>query len=103
MNASEFRTLSYDEKIELMIDQPEEIGLPEEASFVAQYLAQYRPILPPARHLDNESSMDIADTLESVGLIGPKLISHIMKMLGYKLYFQGVSMPVWSMKHIESE
>lgn len=102
MTREEFMDLSYEEKIALMIENPEELNLPDEASFVAQYLAQYRPINPPVRHLDNESSVDISDTLQSVGLIDPKLVSRVMNLIGYKLYFQGVSMPVWSMKHIES-
>lgn len=102
MNTSEFIALSYEEKIAILTENPEEINLPDEASFVAQYLAQYRPNNPPVRHLDNESSIDISDTLQSVGLIDPKVVSRIMKMLGYKLFFQGVSQPVWSMKHIES-
>lgn len=103
ISTHDFLALSYEEIIGLMINEPERIDLPEEAAYVAQYLQQYRPVVPPVAHLDNETSVDIQETMQSICIIDTKIVSRIMKMLGYKLHIQGISQPEWSMRHIESK
>ncbi len=96
-----FSELPYEKKAGILSDSPKEFGLKEETGYVAEFLKDYRPLLPADHHVDNLSSYDIQEVLQNVCMIDMKDISKVMKMLGYRLYFNGINSPEWSMKHVE--
>ncbi len=81
---------------------PQSMGLPQEAAYLAQMLLDYRPIIPPRRACDNMTSIDIQEMMGAVCQLEVNAIARAMSLLGYQLYFQGISQPEWAMGHIDN-
>ena len=101
METKDYISLSYEQKIDIMVNSPKELNLPDEASVLAEYLAQYRPILPPQDNEFNETSVELQDVVNTIADLELNVVTRMMKMLGYRLYFRGYNVPAWSMRQIE--
>ncbi len=98
MEIQEIKKLSYPEKIEAIINNYAELGLNDNAAYIAQYVADYRPVNPPVYCRENITSDDIAERLLNTCNVTIDEVSQVMTILGYRLFISCDS-PMWSLKH----
>lgn len=97
MDKEEYQKLNYTEKVEAIINDPKAFRLPQEAVYVAQYVANLRPCVPPVNTPDNLTSMDIFNALIGVCDTDINTISAVMHLLGFRLIVGGSA---WSAKRL---
>ncbi|MCM1356518.1 MAG: hypothetical protein NC212_08960 [Staphylococcus sp.] len=77
--------MTYEEKIEAVINDPATHGLSPMAPVLAMYLKNFRPLDPPVHNEENRTSEDIMTSLESIGTFTINEIAATMAWLGYRL------------------
>ena len=98
--ADENKAMTYEEKIQAVINDPVNCGLSPMAPVLAMFLMDYRPIVPPVDVDTNMTSQEIAMELEANVILERNEITKVMLFLGYKLHFSTVQVNDWSMRRI---
>lgn len=92
---------SYQDKINGIINGTIEVeGVsPEKAAIIAQALAKYEPIVPPAACGDNATSYEIAELLSDITTLQTTEVGSVMIRLGYHLHLNAYKGYEWSMRN----
>lgn len=92
---------SYQDKINGIINGKIEVeGVsPEKAAIIAQALAKYEPIVPPAACGDNATSYEIAELLSDITTLQTTEVGSVMIRLGYHLHLNIYKGYEWSMRN----
>ena len=91
---------SYQDKINGIINGKIEVeGVsPDKAAIIAQALAKYEPIVPPAACGDNATSYEIAELLSDITTLQTTEVGSVMIRLGYHLHLNIYKGYEWSMR-----
>lgn len=92
---------SYQDKINGIINGKIEVeGVsPDKAAIIAQALAKYEPIVPPAACGDNATSYEIAELLSDITTLQTTEVGSVMIRLGYHLHLNIYKGYEWSMRN----
>lgn len=92
---------TYQDKINGIINGKIEVeGVsPDKAAIIAQALAKYEPIVPPAACGDNATSYEIAELLSDITTLQTTEVGSVMIRLGYHLHLNIYKGYEWSMRN----
>lgn len=85
----------YNKRIDAIVSNPSEYGLPDAILPVVQFLGYFCPVNPPCNNIANMSSYGIMGELSGMCDVDVNTVSRLMLKLGYKVYYNGT--PEWSM------
>lgn len=88
----------YLKRLEEIIADPDDFGLPPLAPVVAMWLRDFRPGNPEQHHEFDHASQEIADDLADVAAVSTNEIALVMVAAGYRIrrYIGGA---LWSMEY----
>jgi len=102
--ADENKAMTYEEKIQAVINDPVNCGLSPIAPVLAMFLQNFRPLTPPSHSEQNRNSKEIAIALKNLCEISINDISAVMLYLGFRMVPDPYGELMWAMKFVaESE
>ncbi len=79
------------------------LEVPGEQACIAMFLADFRPMTPPAASGDNMTSQEICDALEDICQCSTNQVARAMTALGYRLHINEYQGYEWAMRPIDKQ
>ena len=90
--------MTYDEKLQAIIDNPTAMGFSPCAPILAMFLRGFKPIIPPGPSDNSLTSQEIQTALEQAAPFDLNEIARMMLFMGYQIYVDSNTVTEWAMR-----